>query len=352
MKVLIVGDIHWSQYSSILRRRGEFYSQRLENLLWSVNWAEKQAVECQVNEIIYLGDFFDRSDLNAEELTAFRDINWAKNIPHKFLVGNHELGQRTAEYSSIHFIESLGENFQVIDKPIQRKVARDRFLFLPYIFEAERKSLEDYWRDTTPAGFISQEAKSGYVFSHNDLKMRYGAFESKEGFELADIEANCLYFINGHIHNHEWASEKALNLGNLTGQNFNEDASKYAHGVAVLDTEMEALSFIENPYAYNFYKLDLKESPVLPQLKSNAVLTVRCKESEVAGLEAQLVEMEGVSQVAAHRMVPVADELNSAEVETVVELNSVDHLKQFQEYILDQLGTSEAVLKELSEVCK
>lgn len=352
MKLLIVGDIHWSQYSSILRKRGEFYSQRLENLLWSVNWAEKQAVEHQVDEIVYLGDFFDRSDLNAEELTAFRDINWAKNIPHKFLVGNHELGQRTAEYSSIHFIESLGENFQVVDKPIQRKVARDRFLFLPYIFESERKPLEEYWRDTTPAGFISQEARSGYVFSHNDLKMRYGAFESKEGFELADIEANCLYFINGHIHNHEWASEKALNLGNLTGQNFNEDAFRYAHGAAILDTDAQSLSFVENPYAYNFYKLDLEDDPKLPQLKSNAVLTVRCKESELAGLEAQLEEMERVGQVAAHRVIPVAEESAPADVDTVVELNSVDHLKQFQEYVLEQLGTSEVVVGELSEVCK
>lgn len=352
MKLLVVGDIHWSQYSSILRKRGEFYSQRLENLLWSVNWAEKQAIEHQVDEIVYLGDFFDRSDLNAEELTAFRDINWARNIHHTILVGNHELGQRTAEYSSIHFIESLGENFQVVDKPIQREVARDRFLFLPYIFESERKSLEEYWRDTAPINLISQETGSRYVFSHNDLKMRYGAFESKEGFELADIEANCLYFINGHIHNHEWATEKVLNLGNLTGQNFNEDAFRYAHGVAVLDTNTQSLSFIENPYTYNFYKLDLESDPKLPQLKSNAVLTMRCKESELAGLEAQLEDMEKVGQVAAYRMIPVAEELAPTDVDAVVELNSVDHLKQFQEYILEQLGTSEVVVGELSEVCK
>lgn len=351
MKALIVGDIHWSQYSSILRKRGEFYSQRLENLLWSVNWVEKQAVEHRVNEIIYLGDFFDRSDLNAEELTAFRDINWVKSIPHKFLVGNHELGQRTAEYSSIHFIESLGENFQVIDTPIQKVGIGYRFLFLPYIFESERKSLGDYWRETAPVD-AGPTLNPEYVFSHNDLKMRYGAFESKEGFELADIESHCQYFINGHIHNHEWATKKVLNLGNLTGQNFNEDASKYAHRVAILDTGMETLSFIENPYAYNFYKLDLEESPVLPQLKSNAVLTVRCKESEVASLEAQLMEMESAGQVAAYRMIPVAEELDSIEVEAVVELNSVDHLKQFQEYVLDQLGTSEAVLRELQEVVK
>lgn len=348
MRILIVGDIHWSQYSSILRKRGEFYSQRLENLLWSVNWAEKQAVENQVEEIIYLGDFFDRSELNAEELTAFRDINWARDISHRFLVGNHELGQRTAEYSSIHFIESLGSNFQVIDKPARI----GRILLLPYIFESDRKSLGDYWRDTSSSDLSTQLSKTGYVLSHNDLKMRYGMFESKEGFELSDIETNCQYFINGHIHNHEWATQKVLNLGNLTGQNFNEDAFKYAHGVAVLDTDASSISFIENPYAYNFYKLDLESNPILPQLKSNAVLTIRCKETDAKSLDEQLQELETVGKVAAHRMIPVAEELGDAEVESTMELNTVDHLKQFQEYILDQLGTSEAILKELSEVCK
>lgn len=351
MKVLIVGDVHWSQYSSILRKRGEFYSQRLENLLWSVNWVEKQAVENQVEEIIYLGDFFDRSELNAEELTAFRDINWARDIPHKFLTGNHELGQRTAEYSSIHFIEALGENFQVVDRPAVEYASGGDMLFLPYIFETDRKSLKDYWADVVPPA-ISPVNRFKYVFSHNDLKMRYGAFESREGFELPDIESSCTCFINGHIHNQEQVTEGILNLGNLTGQNFNEDASKYVHGVAILNTDFNHLSIIENPYAYNFYKLDLEETPTIPQLKSNAVLTVRCRERDVKSFDGQLQEMEAAGKVAAYRLVPVAESSEDAEVEATIELNTVDHLKQFQEYILDQLGTSEAVLKELQEVVK
>ena len=43
MRVLIYGDVHWSQYSSILRSRDTYYSTRLDNLIRSVNWAEEQA---------------------------------------------------------------------------------------------------------------------------------------------------------------------------------------------------------------------------------------------------------------------------------------------------------------------
>ena len=58
MKILLCGDVHYNQYTSILRKRGKYYSARLENLLWSINWVEKTALEQNVEKIIYLGDFF------------------------------------------------------------------------------------------------------------------------------------------------------------------------------------------------------------------------------------------------------------------------------------------------------
>ena len=92
MKILVVGDVHFCQYSSILRERGELYSKRLENLLWSLNWVENQAGVLECDKVVYLGDFFDRSDANAEELTALTEVKWS-DLPHVCLVGNHELGR-------------------------------------------------------------------------------------------------------------------------------------------------------------------------------------------------------------------------------------------------------------------
>ena len=40
MKIGIIGDLHWCQYSSIVRKRGEKYSLRLENCIHSVNLIE------------------------------------------------------------------------------------------------------------------------------------------------------------------------------------------------------------------------------------------------------------------------------------------------------------------------
>lgn len=74
MKVAICGDVHWSTSSSIIRQRGTNYSERLENLIKSVNWFEDLSKEENCDMNIYLGDFFDRPDLNSQEISALSEI--------------------------------------------------------------------------------------------------------------------------------------------------------------------------------------------------------------------------------------------------------------------------------------
>lgn len=357
MKALVVGDVHYAQYSSILRKRGNYYSQRLENLLWSINWAEKTALDNGVDKIIYLGDFFDRADLNAEELTAFRDIVWAKDIPHIFIVGNHEIASHTLEYSSAHLINSLGPNFTIVDKPMEDVGFGYRFIYLPYIFENNRKTLQEYIDDAIiKHGYVeTQEVKQLYIFSHNDIKgVQYGAFESQNGFDRDEIlNSHCRYFINGHIHNQGWiVKDKIINLGNLTGQNFNEDGLLYPHTVALLDTSHEpSLKLIKNPYALHFLKLEvnsLQDMEYFPKL-THMVLSIKCREELVEKLREFLDNCEDVEE---YRVISTKDQEEMLDEGNVQVFNSIDHLEQFQSYIINQLGKTDLVLKELQEVTK
>ena len=354
MRALIVGDVHYAQYSSIVRKRGEYYSKRLENLIWSINWAEKLAEEQRVDKVIYLGDFLDRADLNAEELTALKEIEWAKDIPHVLLVGNHEVASRSLEYSSIHLASILGDNFLVVDKPMGEVGFGYKFYYLPYIFENNREPLENYL--TIGGDVETQELKQIFIFSHNDIKgVQYGLFESKSGFEKDEILATgCRYFINGHIHNQGWVvPDRILNLGNLTGQNFNEDGLRYPHTVAILDTRdyQQPLTLIKNPYAYQFLKLEVhsaQDIECLPDL-THMVLSVKCDEALVDDLRAALDNSENVEE---YRIITTSQEADDEDGPTVQVFNSLDHLEQFQSYILEQLGKSEPVVKELEEVLK
>lgn len=345
MKILIYGDVHWSTYSSIIRSRGQDYSTRLENLIRSVNWAEEQAEKNNCDTVVCLGDFFDRPDLNAEELSALLKIKWAeKGInAHYFIVGNHESTLSSLIYNSTNALKN--ENFIIVDKP-QRLISYGiDILFLPYILEEERKTIYEYWKETEqPNMFYTQEVKKQVILSHNDLKnVRYGAYVSESGFDLKDIEENSDLFINGHIHNGMFLNDKdtILNLGILSGQNFNEDATRYDHLICVLDTDKLTLDFIENPHAFNFYKLEVakeKDLKVLTTLKNNAIITLKCEESL---LQKARDIISNQSNIVEHRIVSYKDQNIETDVkQEKLELNTVDHLAQFYSFILEKIDAT------------
>jgi len=357
MKILVVGDIHWSQYSSILRKRGRKYSYRLENLIQSINWAEELADECYCEEVIYLGDFFDRSELNSEELSALREIVWSA-IPHHFLVGNHEAGRGDLSYNSTEVFNLA--DFEVISKPKSFYVKNIRLVFLPYILEKDRKSFEEYIPVTTD---YDREVLQTIVFSHNDIKgYQMGKFISQEGFDIVDIDKSCDLYLNGHLHNGGRITNKIINVGNLTGQNFSEDAFKYDHSVIVLDTDNLTCAVYENPYALNFYKLDFTENAnidyineISMQMKKNCVATIKCNEDDLFYLRARFDPKYKDDKIPYNcNMVEsrFIIQLNKVDnIETRRETLHIDHLQQFSDYMINSLGKSELLEYELQKVC-
>ena len=201
MKILLVGDVHFSQYSSIVRKRGEFYSKRLENCIKSLKWVEELSEQEQCDSIVYLGDFFDKSDLNAEEITALQEISWCEDVQHIFLTGNHELGG--ASYSSAQLMHQIPFTY-VIDHPAvapihfwkDKSITKDRVFLIPYLKdEAARTSVEEKLQKLW---INKEEGAKLIVLSHNDLGgVQMGQFLSKEGLDVDLISSNCDLFING-----------------------------------------------------------------------------------------------------------------------------------------------------------
>lgn len=359
MKILVVGDVHWSQYSSILRRRGEKYSYRLENLIESVDWAENLADETNCDFIVYLGDFFDRSEINSEELSALREISWSKK-QHYFLVGNHEAGRGDLFYNSANIFGIA--NFTVIDTPTHQTYYRDNitFEFIPYILEENRKPLNEYVLNPL-------EVQKRVIFSHNDIKdFQMGQFISKNGFSIDEIQDNCDLFLNGHLHNGGKVADKIINVGNLSGQNFSEDAFKYEHSVIVLDTYTMKCAVYENPYALNFYKLDFTKNDdidyineISMKMKRNSIATIKCNEKDLEFMRQRfdpkhrdLNSLIPYNCNMADARIVAQFDISSQIVNKIEESIHIDHLKEFSDYMINLLGDSEVLQHELSEVCR
>lgn len=338
MKVLIFGDVHWSTYSSILRSRDKKYSTRLKYLIDSMNWVELISKQRKVDMVVGLGDFFDKESLTSEEITALKEINWS-NIEHYFLIGNHEMGRNDLLYSSTQIFNR--KKFYVVDSFLSLSYFDENstLVFFPYMLNPTKEEFEKIYSDN----------QTIIIFSHNDIAgIQLGRFISKSGFEIKDIEENCSLFINGHLHNGEKISNKIINLGNLTGQNFSEDASIYSHNIMILDTETLKYELIENPYALNFYKLDAVHlTPNLYSLKNNSVITLKCWENDSESWKEEIKKCENIIE---SRILLEKEKNNSCL--NIEEINSSDHISEFKNYVLEKIGDSDLILEELLEVCK
>lgn len=330
MRIGIVGDIHFCEYSSILRTHGEKFSTRLENCLDSINWAEQITQHHGCDRVFYLGDFFDKPSLNSRELTAVSEIKW-NNIPHSFLVGNHEMGINDLSFSSAHILKEFSRD--IIDKPAKVNCGTFELCYLPYILESDRQnSIHDYFGDTH---------QKRIILSHNDISgMQLGKFISKDGFSIEDIESNCDLFINGHLHNGSKVTDKIINVGNLTGQNFSEDGFIYDHVILILDTDTLKCEVYKNPFAINFYKLSALED--LSKVESG-VVTIKTTEELAASAR---LELEKNPNVLASRV--VVDYTHDYSNDVISNTLSVDHLEEFRKFVLAELGDSTLIQEELS----
>ena len=348
MKFLIFADPHWSSYSSIVRSRGTKYSTRLHNLIDTMNWIERTAEANQCDQIICLGDFFDKSELNSEEVSALNEVKWS-GLPHWFIVGNHEMGRSTLEFSSSH-IFGLNLDFQVVDKPTVYSFCDTSIVFLPYILENNRQPLTEYLKD-----FKLND--NTIIMSHNDIAgMQMGTFISKDGFSIEEIEQSCSLFINGHLHNGSQIGKNIINVGNITGQNFSEDAFQYKHQALLLDTSVRSIQWLENPYSLKFYKLDLmnmrphyddKEiQDTLSSLAAPAIVTVKVT-PECVFVAKDLVSASN-NILEARIIVDTTQSSTSSSVK--YEATSIDHISKFSEYVTQMIANSELLREELEKV--
>jgi DNA repair exonuclease SbcCD nuclease subunit len=292
--------------------------------------------------MICAGDMMDKSTCSDIELTALRDIQW-NNLPCYFLCGNHESSTADLKFNTVKCLEA--ENRVIITEPTVMKCDNDKteLCFLPYVVECDRKPLVEYF---------GKKLGKRIIISHNDIAgVNYGPVVSKTGFDLADIEANTDRYFNGHVHNSEFITEKVLNLGSLSAHNFSNDSLLYKYGCWILDTETLKLEFIENPYAYNFYKLQIDtESDIycLDGLKNNAVLSIKCEQSLIETVKQKL---ETLNNIVESRIIIIR---NYEDIGTdCAELNlTVDHLTRFVECCKLNIENSSLLDEELAEICK
>lgn len=340
MKILIYTDNHFCERYSIVSKFGKKYTVRLENQLASLDWVERLAEARSCGLIVCAGDFFDKSSLSQDELTALRDVKWSR-IKHYFLVGNHESEEADLRYSSTKALES--EDRIVVSDPDVIDFGAFELAFLPYTPESQRKPIGEYF---------GARSKPRLLISHNDLLgVQMGPAVSSVGFTPDELGSVCDLCVNGHLHNGQWITDKVLNLGNLTGKDFGEDAGRYPHRALIVDTDGMKTEFVENPHALNFYKVNVDEEAdfaALAKLKPNAVVSLQCPIKLLADAKSKL---EGNANVICCRVIAKQDAANDVDIADIAEL-AVDHCAKFAECCRAKFEASPILEAELAEILK
>lgn len=341
MKLLIFTDLHMCPQASIINKWGTKYPKRLENCIESVNWLERKAEELKCDYIISLGDFFDKPDLTSETITACNEIQWS-DIMHYHIVGNHDASNSSLVFNAANMLKA--DHHVIINQPQILLLDDCDICFLPYVTECDRKPLNEYFNEYT-------QNRPRVILSHNDIMgVQLGPVVSRTGFSIEEIEAACDYMFNGHIHSSQAITQKIINLGALTGKDFGTDAYKHSHRIVVLDTSTMSVDYIENPYAYNFYKLEINteaDLTALNTLKNNAVVSVKCVQHLVEVVRQKIEETPNIieSRVILIRQYEEATETTELDL-------TVDHLTRFIECCKANIEDSAILEDELSEICK
>ena len=344
MRIMVYTDPHFCEKYSIITKMGNKYSLRLENQIKSINWAESLAYKRGCQYVICAGDFFDKPNLTQQEITALNELIFAPMCVHYFLVGNHESEENDLHYNSTEALQQDSKSKFIVSEPLLLEEPGFELAFLPYITEARRQSIDSY--------FPAPKAKR-LLISHNDLfGIQMGPAVSTIGFKPEDLASISDLCVNGHLHNGQWIiKDKVLNLGNLTGKDFGEDASRYSHNVLFIDTDTWTYEFIENPYAFNFYKLDIntkEDFNKLLDLKDNAVISVKCK-AELAQDLRKAISM--ISKIVEARIVITRDVATTGDGANVADL-TVDQYVKFAECCREKLENTPILEAELAEILK
>lgn len=363
-KILVFSDNHFCATSSIVRGMSGEFTTRLDYELKTIEWLVETSKENGCSSMFCLGDFFDSSTLNSMEIGALSNIDW-HDIPVYFLVGNHELGSGLNSYSSSHvnLLNTCVED--VFSRPVILSFPDVETLIyiLPYQINV-KENVKEYFASEHS---LPEQLKSykKILFSHNDLKgVQMGKFISTGGLDVNKLSEDFDLVLNGHLHNSEWVKNNVLNVGNVIGQNFSEDAFKYSHNCWILDLNTLSITPVENPYSFNFYSVDLTDpkhdidwvNKFDMEMKPNTVLNLKVKEDV-----AHYYRVRFDPTVPAEKSIPKCNKTVAARVQVVREMQDVgkknsfdglrvNHLEEFQRFVLENIGDSDFIRKELQEV--
>lgn len=309
-KVAIFSDLHLGIY-------GNSENWHTVALNWA-DWIVGELKQKKIKDIIFLGDFFhNRSEISVQTIhVASMILERFKDFQMIMIVGNHD-----AYYKNRSDVHSLGlicghENIHVVSENLILEEVEKRLLFVP-------------WNGTLP------DEKFDYIFGHFEIQnFRMNNYKvCDHGLSAMDfLENRTDTVFSGHFHHR---TSKKYSEGNIhfVGNTFPMDFADVDNlkGYYILDLEDGDLEFYENTVSPKYKKIFISKlkSYKDEDFKNNIVKLI----VDMDATEKQVEKIQ--NYISKFKPFYLNTEYNTVSkiVDDVEELDSIDLVEQFDEYI-------------------
>jgi DNA repair exonuclease SbcCD nuclease subunit len=241
-RVILFSDIHIGKKSNSTNYH--------KTCLDYSNWLKNQAIENNIDTLLFLGDFFhDREEINLTSLhVADQFLNNLKEFKIVLIVGNHDCYYKNnAQIHSLSIFKKW-DNITVIDETTVFDYLDKKIAFLPWGFQCEDipKGV-DY-------GFGHLEIES---FKINKVKMCEKNAQSVSSSSLLK-KVNSVF--SGHFH---LRSKKEYKSGQISyiGNTFEQDWADFEDqkGIEIFNFTTGETKFIKNDFSPKHIKIHLSK---------------------------------------------------------------------------------------------
>ena len=258
MKILILGDMHWTQQ---LPYGGSFKDGRKEEWSEVIKKIVDTAQTCDA--VVQLGDFYHAR--HNHSMTIKDSVKFLKSLGDKeinILAGNHS---RYGTNTALDFLKEIGNpNWHVHTEPTETSVAGVPSMMIPFMTPASL-GVED--KESGAKKLIELIKPAKLAFTHHAIsgsKVRKKSMNFETDFfnEIVlpkeDLEEKFDVIVGGHIHEKQWLSEKTLVAGSV----FPKSIGEHEKSIWVMDTEGGKIEEVELPVR-GIYKMIWEEDMIV-----------------------------------------------------------------------------------------
>lgn len=249
MKILFFSDLHNHNYQEFAEVDDSGLNSRLSAGLQAVAMVQESAIEHEVDYVCFGGDVLhlkNFADIQVVRWTidAFRRFN--QIAPVFMCAGNHDYRNWNRDPVLVEALSDFDDNIQFVEVA-ELNDGWNLFVFNYRRNISELADILEKWK---------YDEKSIGLFHQDLIGSQYGGVINRFGLDPLTLQSKFRWSFVGHFHNPKVYGQNVISIGSPLAHNFGDTGIE--HGWWILDTEKNAVEFVQNDLSPKFIDWEVR----------------------------------------------------------------------------------------------